>query len=963
MLRLSRTNLAGAALCLVALGITAADPPDPYQSQKAAAVRTALDKQGRPDAGSSLVQSARHAAALLEFRVEVSAGQTRLILDMHGEPAYEAFDLDDGKRIVIDLQDTVNLKSGASLEAPNSPVLAGVRTSLFSLEPRFVSRVVLDMTEPCTPEIRREDGRLTVALSPKGSALPARQSSNQIAAAEREQEDTAPVEKTSPADERPAFVTERPTASIASMDTREESAEDSAAAGLERAAELLLAGRDATAEPQRTAPLAGSARGSVSAEIRAPALPEGALEAMVARAESEQDLNSVFSNMRDIFSTLDSPRAEAAVDGGIQVLPEETAEQDLAPMESEDLGEAPDFAATIAPQQDVSHLQQLAAALAQAAQAAQTAQSAVDSEPSEAGLDEEIDLEAGSVEEPAQEATPVEPAPSMPEAVISLTPRGASTGPAGARATAQQAIQSRNSYSGDPLYQPVTIDFREMELTNVVQLLAEKGQVNVIAGEDVSLRAPVTANVKNIPLIQAMEVVLRINNLGLVEEEGIFRIVPYDEAVLARRATEMVFLQNADAEDVAATLNTILATTDAIHTSIAANRTTNVVIISGPERRVAELRRIVAELDIAEPVIPTVTQAIKLNYAEPEDAVRLIGPLLTPDVGKAEGDARGRFVIVTDMPMIIEQISELIAQVDTPVKQVVIEAMIADVVLRDASQTGVNWLLDLVRQRDSAGNPVGILDSRRNTRGQIIGSMQDLNLGGNLGNIGADNLNAGILSLGVLSNRIDFRALIAAETGSRNAEILASPVIRTVENKQAMINITQEFPYQEITQGLTGPPVASTEFKDIGVTLNVTPRVTHEDTIIVDVAAKQSSVSGLTETGVPIEDKREASSTLSMPNGSTIFIGGLRNYSDRLEVSKIPLLGDIPVINFMFRNTDVEKINTGTADLPDLPCIEGRSAHPDRGSASILRQAGGHGPHTRRPAGDVPLHGTAAGNA
>ena len=179
-----------------------------------------------------------------------------------------------------------------------------------------------------------------------------------------------------------------------------------------------------------------------------------------------------------------------------------------------------------------------------------------------------------------------------------------------------------------------------------------------------------------------------------------------------------------------------------------------------------------------------------------------------------------------------------------------------------------------------------------------------------LGTVGADSLDAGILGFQILSSKWQFQGAIAAEVASRNAEILANPTVVTVENQAAQINIVQEYPYQQITQSTQGPPVSSTEFKPIGVSLEVTPRVTHEDDIIVNIMANQSSVSGVTDDGVPIEDKRQAETTLLTENGRTIFIGGLRDVYDRQEKSKVPVLGDIPLVNFLFSTTDVEKIHT-----------------------------------------------------
>jgi type II secretory pathway component GspD/PulD (secretin) len=244
---------------------------------------------------------------------------------------------------------------------------------------------------------------------------------------------------------------------------------------------------------------------------------------------------------------------------------------------------------------------------------------------------------------------------------------------------------------------------------------------------------------------------------------------------------------------------------------------------------------------------------------------------------------------------------------------VAIEAMVVDAVMRDASQTGINWMVDAIR--------------RHSTNGDLVSDLSRLEFDSTLGAIGTDALDAAVITVGTLSSEVRLQAIIAAEVQSRNAQILANPSIVTVENQTAKISIVQEFPVQEITQGLTGPPVATTEFKPIGVTLEVTPRITHDNATIVQVAAKQSSVSGLTETGVPIEDKREAESTLRVNDDRTIFIGGLRNISDRISVSKVPILGDVPLLNILFRNNDLEKVNTEL--LIFLTCHVIEEDHPE----------------------------------
>lgn len=455
-------------------------------------------------------------------------------------------------------------------------------------------------------------------------------------------------------------------------------------------------------------------------------------------------------------------------------------------------------------------------------------------------------------------------------------------------------------YVGDPMDQLVSIDFRDMELSNVVALLAQKAQINVIAGAD--LAGVVTANLKNVTLRRAMETVLRMNNLGLLEEEGIYHIVPYEEAVAAKRVTAMVKLENGNADDVKKTLDALVkgSPEDALM-SISVNSNTNMIVLAGPEARVEHFRQLVKDLDISKPVPPTVTEPMKINNAEPKDLIPLVTGMLTPQIGKVNMDERGRHLVVTDVPVVLEQVRELVKAIDLPVKQVSIDTMVVDAVMADDAQTGVDWILSAV--------------PHLNRRGQVIGSLQ--NLSNEVDSTGVEVTPGEIkpmqlvnsIAFGVLTNNIDLRATIAGEVYKQKAKLLANPVVVTVENKPANINITQEIPYQEQTQSTTGPPMSTTSFKEIGIILDVVPRVTHDDHVISDVNVKQSDTKGELN-NIPIEDKRETKTTLRTRNGQTVFIGGLRRFDDELQARKVPVLGDIPVMNLMFRNNVVKKEST-----------------------------------------------------
>lgn len=452
----------------------------------------------------------------------------------------------------------------------------------------------------------------------------------------------------------------------------------------------------------------------------------------------------------------------------------------------------------------------------------------------------------------------------------------------------------------DPLRQPVNIDFVEMDLSTVVGLLARKAQINVIASEE--LAGSVTANFQDIPLGSAIEAVLRLHNLGIIEEAGLYRITSYEEAVASRRETRMIPLKNASAIEVKQTLQELVTGMSGGNLlSVAANSTTNYLILSGPSELVDEFEPVVRELDIAKAVIPTVTRSLKLNYSDPSDMLPIVQPILS-ETGTVTGDPRGRHLIVTDLPVKVEEIERLIKELDIPVKQVSISAMIVDAVLSDDAQTGIDWTLNAIRRSNRDGELIGNLAALQTSNDFTTGPVQH-------GVVSGINLGSQLL-FNILSGDFDIMAAIAAEVRSENAELLSNPTLLTLENKLARIVIAREIPFQELTQTTTGPPIATTEFKEVGTVLEVLCRVTHNNEIIVELNAKQSDTKGESVTGVPPEDKREAQTTVRLKDGQTIFIGGLRRFDDELSVRKVPILGDIPFIGALFRNQRVVKEKT-----------------------------------------------------
>lgn len=436
----------------------------------------------------------------------------------------------------------------------------------------------------------------------------------------------------------------------------------------------------------------------------------------------------------------------------------------------------------------------------------------------------------------------------------------------------------------DPLRQLVNIDFKDMDLANVVALLANKGQINVIAGTEIS--GSVTANLKEIPLGRAIEIVLRMNGLGIVEEAGVYRITSYEEAVSSRQDTEMIFLQTAEAAAVQETLEEITQNTGGSQKiRIGANTQSNIIVITGPRERVNELIEIVQELDVAEPIIPTVNRVIELNYADPDEIAEIIEPILSEN-GQVSPEQRAGQVIITDIPVKIEELSGLIAEIDVPEEQVSIEAMVVDRVVNDSANSGAGLL--------------GIVDHIGDNFGPI--SLNTSNLLGTGSELGFD----------FVADNISITSVIAAEVQAGNAELLANPVVMTVENNNATIDIIDEIPYTTVER-TDGEVIFTVEFKEVGTRLNVNPKVTFDRRIITQVEAEQSTVSSFLVTAggeTPVVATRKSTTTMRMNNGQTVYIAGLRRYDAVDDDVKTPVLGDIPIVGLFFKNQSRQKRNT-----------------------------------------------------
>jgi type IV pilus secretin PilQ/predicted competence protein len=931
MLRKKKNASVVIALLVVLPALNAAPAPDAAQrDQMLLAIAGAVDGGATAVPAQALDGALARAAALTGIYVDSGEDAIVIRLDVSGHPAFDiAY---DAARSVLhmDLADTVVLPQLGTMAVGSATGRVDVTARLIEVQPQFVTRIEVTTAGPGRIEARTEPGRILLTLAPSETLeIDARGVSPAAFTAARIREIAARQSATIADDLRAIDAAlKQANEHVAESELLLLQAElmDAAPAhpGIDAAAlrgefernrsqtALLAAERQLALEGHADGIKVGLA--SLTEDNAAERLAafsdairafEDTIQAVRGRIEQQMEFNALFERrMLQVCGSLDATRQASAqttldqMDVAFATMRSDAAPA-TTPAAADAVGAAP--VAIDVPRSPVNAAlsEETAVAPPAARSRATEHRIALDTAPRRenmavlrSGAEELAEAENNGVIRLAQQPGVTEATGARPATPVNGKEPG--EGPRSYRVPKTTGTRPAfNLYnedlpaSQDPLRQLVDIDFREMELSNVVSLLAQKGQINVIAGTDVS--GTVTANLKNIPLGRAIEIVLRMNGLGIVEEAGVYRITPYEEAVAAQRETRMVFLQNAQAGEVKETLDDVLAgRADGELIAVSANPSTNVILLAGPLEAVEELQGVVGQLDVAEPVIPTMTIPIKLNYSEPLQMLPVITPLVSPETGKVTADPRSRHIIVTDTPVKVQEIQSLIKSIDLPVKQVSIDAMIVDASLDDEAATGVDWVLNTV-----------------STQAPFDGAP-NFSTGAFLP-ITNPQVGAATLAFGVISDSINLRAEIQARVESTDSQLLANPVIVTVENQPATINIAEEIPYQELTQTSEGGQIASTRFKDVGTVLLVTPRVTHDNHILVTVDAKQSNTTGISATGVPIEAKREASTTLRMKDGQSIFIGGLRKFDEELANRKVPVLGDIPGLNIFFKSQDVTK--------------------------------------------------------
>jgi type IV pilus assembly protein PilQ len=428
---------------------------------------------------------------------------------------------------------------------------------------------------------------------------------------------------------------------------------------------------------------------------------------------------------------------------------------------------------------------------------------------------------------------------------------------------AKKAVESKPTlFSKDREYtgERLTLSFQDIETRAVLQLLADVSGRNIVVSDTV--QGNVTLRLQNVPWDQALDIVLATKGLDMRQNGGVIIVAPADE-------------------------------------------------IASREKADLEARKEIRELE------PLLSEYVQVNYAKASALADLMkgskGNSLLSERGSVGIDERTNTLLVQDVAERIAEIRRLVSTLDIPVRQVLIESRI--VIVRDdfSRDLGIRWGVTAVADRS---NGLLAVTGSGNGANTIVNSgISNINSSGQPFPVAipaqADRYNvnlpvanpAGRLALALLDDDFLVDLELSALQAEGRGEVVSSPRVITANQKQASIRQGVEIPYQEAaSSGAT-----TTQFKEAVLSLTVTPQITPDDRIILDLEVTKDSVGAVVtnERGgsVPSIDTRAINTQVLVNNGQTVVLGGIYETEESEDYTKVPFLGDIPGVGALFRST------------------------------------------------------------
>lgn len=415
------------------------------------------------------------------------------------------------------------------------------------------------------------------------------------------------------------------------------------------------------------------------------------------------------------------------------------------------------------------------------------------------------------------------------------------------KAEKERLAKSEFPYTGEKL----SLNFQNIEVRAVLQLIADFTGQNLVASDTVD--GGITLRLQNVPWDQALDLVLKTKGLAKRQMGNVLLVAPAEE-IAAREKIEL----------------------EAV-------------------KQVAELA-------------PLLSEYAQLRYAKATDIASLLnseGGLMSAR-GNAVVDERTNTLLMKDTGENLDKIREMIALLDVPVRQVLIEARIVIANTSVGKKLGIRWGGAHAKANGDSNNTIGGSQRTLTEANQILADRVSGDDPGSITfpdayvvDLGVDDVGATSLAVGIQTFDYLLDLELSAVETDGNAEIVSQPRVITADGQTASIQSGTEIPYQEASSS----GATSISFKSAVLRLEVTPQITPDDRIIMDLKINQDSIGEITLAG-PTIDTNALETQVLVENGETIVLGGIFRSEETNAVTKTPFLGDIPYLGVLFRRTE-----------------------------------------------------------
>ena len=406
-------------------------------------------------------------------------------------------------------------------------------------------------------------------------------------------------------------------------------------------------------------------------------------------------------------------------------------------------------------------------------------------------------------------------------------------------------LQKRNAerfaYTGEKL----SLNFQDIDVRSVLQLIADFTNLNLVASDTV--QGGITLRLQNVPWDQALDLVLKTKGLDKRKIGNVLLVAPADE-------------------------------------------------IAARERQELESQKQISEL------APLRRELLQVNYAKAADIAKLFTSVTSAEAkaderGSITVDERTNNIIAYQTQDRLDELRRIVAQLDIPVRQVMIEARIVEANVDYDKSLGVRWGGSV--QNKGNWNTSGVSNGSSTTIGtpgstSTNSPFVDLGAAGNTSGIGIAFITDNVL--------LDLELTAMEKTG--NGEIVSQPKVVTSDKETAKILKGTEIPYQEASSS----GATSVSFKEASLSLEVTPQITPDNRIIMEVKVTKDEPDYLNKVqDVPPIKKNEVNAKVLVNDGETIVIGGVFSNTQSKVVDKVPFLGDVPYLGRLFRRDVVSE--------------------------------------------------------